>query len=76
MYMGSNLFIICSELIKEKTKTKKNVMEKKADDNIVVGGTNHLTKKGVQEVETYDNKDIAVGKGLKQRVKSTIITLF
>lgn len=76
MEMGSNLFIICSEIIKEKTKTKKNVMEKNADDNIVMGGMNHLTKKGVQEVETYDDKDIAGGKGLKQRVRSTIISLF
>ncbi|KAL8126497.1 uncharacterized protein LOC141720921 [Apium graveolens] len=57
-----------SEIIKEKTKTKKNVMEKKADDKTVVGDLNHLPKKGVLEAETNDDKDIAAGgKGLKQR---------
>ncbi|KAL8091663.1 hypothetical protein AgCh_034068 [Apium graveolens] len=49
------------EIIKEKTKTKKNVMEKKADDKTVVGDLNHLPKKGVQEAEINDDKYIAAG---------------
>lgn len=49
-------------------------MEKKDDDKTVVEGMNHLNKKGVQVVETNDDKDIAGGKGLKQRVRSTIIS--
>ncbi|WOG91576.1 hypothetical protein DCAR_0310825 [Daucus carota subsp. sativus] len=50
----------------ESSKTKKNGMEKKADDKAVVA-MNHLTGKGIQEVATNDSKYIAGEKGLKQR---------
>lgn len=50
------------------------MIEKKSDDNGLVEGMNHSTKKGAQ-VETSDEKDIAGVKGLKQRVKSSIISL-
>lgn len=45
-------------------------MKKVDDSKVAAGGMKHSSKKGVQKVDTNDNKDVNEEKILKERVRS------
>lgn len=44
-------------------------MTEKVDSEVAAGGMNLSSKKGLQKVETNDNKDISEERRLRQRVR-------